>query len=104
MIIEYRDNETQRICESETYARRKFSPNVVTRLGMILYQLSAYDKFDVFRNNPANKRYRIHQLKGQESHLTSISLDYSARMTLVLEVMPSEDKVLIWEVSNHYGD
>lgn len=104
MIIEYRNNETQKICENATYARKKFSPNVVTRLGMVMYQLAAYDKFDTFKNNPASARYRIHQLKGQESHLTSISLDYSARMTLVLEVKTEEDKVLIWEVSNHYGD
>lgn len=104
MIIEYRNNETQRICENTAYARRKFSPNVATRLGMVMYQLAAYDKFDTFRSNPASTRYRIHQLKGQESHLTSISLDHSARMTLVVEVKMTEDKVLIWEVSNHYGD
>ena len=104
MIIEYRNNERQKICENTAYARRKFSPSVATRLGMVMYQLAAYDKFDAFRNNPASARYRIHQLKGQEAHLTSISLDYSARMTLVVEVKMMEDKVIIWEVSNHYGD
>lgn len=104
MIIEYRDNETQRICENGVYARRKFTPSVVTRLQTVMYQLSAYDKFDVFRNNPASAKYRIHQLQGQESHLTSISIDHSARMTLILEVKTEQDKVLIWEVSNHYGD
>ena len=104
MIIEYRDNESHRICEDETYARRKFPPNVVARLGMLMYQLSAYDKFEMLRQSPASARYRIHQLKGQEAHLTSLSLDYSARVTMVVSVNIEQDSVLIWEVSNHYGD
>ena len=104
MIIEYRDNETQRICEDLTYARRKFTPLVVSRLNMLMYQLSAYDKFEMLRRNPASARYRIHQLKGQEAHLTSLSLDHSARVTMVVSVNHEQDSVLIWEVSNHYGD
>lgn len=104
MIIEYRDNETQRICEDEAYARRKFTPNVVARLDFLMYQLSAYDKFEMLRRNPASARYRIHQLKGKEANLTSISLDYSARVTMVVSVNVEQDSVLIWEVSNHYGD
>lgn len=104
MNIEYRDKETQRICEDESYARRKFTPNVIARLGMLMYQLSAYDKFEMLRKNPACARYRIHQLKGQEANLTSFSLDYSARVTMVVSVNIEQDSVLIWEVSNHYGD
>ena len=104
MIIEYRDNETRKICEDKSYARKRLLPSAAAHLEFLMYQLHSYNKFEMLRRSPTSKKYRIHQLQGKESHLTSLSIDYSIRMTLIVTIQIEEDHVLIWEVSNHYGD
>lgn len=104
MIIEFHDNETEKICVDKSYARKFFMPNVVERLHRIMFQLASYDKFEMFRCHPGSSRYNIHQLHGKEKDLTSIRLDFKSRMTLKVFVNETQDKIIIWEVSNHYGD
>ena len=44
---------------------------------------------------------------GDMQGITSLSIDYSYRMTLVVEIVGTQDncdEICIWEVSNHYGD
>ena len=104
MTIEFRDNETEKICVDKDYARKFFVPNVVERLHFIMLQFAAYAKFEYFRRHPASAKYNIHQLKGKEKGLTSIRLDFKSRLTIKVFVNETEDKIIVWEVSTHYGD
>lgn len=102
MEIEFKGNEVQKICEDERFARKNFPEKIVSNLKILMYKLAATQTFSEFRNNPANKKYRIHALHGKEKELTSIELDHSYRMTV--KVFVDNKKIIIWEISNHYGD
>lgn len=106
MIIDYRDNEQRKICEDSAYALRQFPQRVIENLNMLLYKLSSTSTFALFRRNPANKRYKIHTLKGDKKDLISLRLDIHYRVTvkIIVQNVNGQDEILIWEVSNHYGD
>ncbi len=102
MDIGFKDNETRRVCSDEGYARMQYPPKVVLNIKKLIIQFMAVDSFDKFRYNPMNRKYNIHNMKGTEKYLISLRLDYSYRMTVKLEV--NNNKIIIWEISNHYGD
>lgn len=106
MDIDYRNNDTKRICNDKGYALKYFPPKVVDSLTMLLYKLAATSTFARFRRNPTNKKYNIHNMKGEEKELISLRLDYQYRMTIkiLVENVNGQDKILVWEVSNHYDD
>lgn len=102
MDIGYKNGETRRVCTDEAFAKQQYSPKVVSNIKKLIIQFMAIDTFDRFRNNPMNKKYNIHNLKGENKFLISLRLDYSYRMTVKLEV--ENNKIIIWEISKHYGD
>lgn len=106
MILGFRDNDTRRICEDESYARSKFSPSAVENLKQLLIRLDAYDKFEIFEKSKILRtKYRVHKLKGKKKDLTSLSFTDKCRVTIKVFVKLEKDEIIIWEVSsNHYGD
>ena len=104
MIITYHDNETKKICEDESYARKFYPPNVVAQLQILMYKFAAYPKFEAFQVDWLVSKYRIHELKGKKKGLISFSLDRKRRVTVKVLVQVQEDEITIMEVSNHYGD
>lgn len=106
MIIRFADNNIKRICSENAYARKKLPAGVVDTLQKLLYELSAQDRFDSFYKVPIYRKYKAHQLKGHKKGIIAMSLNYSYRMELLLEIerIDNKDVVKILEVSNHYGD
>lgn len=102
MEIGYRDNDVEKICEQPQFARKKYPEKIVTAIQLLMYKFGAVDTFDNFKNNPANKKYNVHNLKGNRQGLIALYLDFKYRMTIKLKV--EQDKIIIWEISNHYGD
>lgn len=66
MHIDYRNNETRKICEIRKYALRLYPEKVVDRLNRLLYKLQAEDSFSVFQSKKTNQTYRIHELQGKK--------------------------------------
>lgn len=106
MIIDYRDKETRRRCEDESYMRSKFSPSATENLKLLITRLVSYPKFEVFqKSDKLRKKYRVHNLKGKKKDLISLSFSDKGRVTVRVIVKVIEDEITIWEVSpNHYGD
>lgn len=104
MKITFKKNETKKICEDESYARRKLPMNVVPSLKNLLMRLQSYDHFEVFLNTPLKEKYRTHELHGQKRGIYSLSINYHYRMELTVEIQVESDVICILEVSNHYGD
>lgn len=102
MLIDYRNKEVRKICEDEQFARKEYPEKIVSYLGILIHKIAAVKTFDEFKNNPVNRKYKIHNLKGQLKDLISLSLDHSYRMTVKVKV--EQNKIIIWEISNHYGD
>lgn len=102
MEIAYRNNEVEKICEQPQFARKKYPDKIVSAINMLMYKLAAVDTFDNFKNNPANKKYRTHPLQGNRQDLIALYLDFKYRMTIKLKI--EQNKIIIWEISNHYGD
>lgn len=102
MEIGFRNNEVQKICEDERFARKNFPEKIVSNLKILMYKLAVTQTFSEFRNNPANKKYKIHGLHGQLKEFTALELDYSYRMTI--KILVDKNKIIIWEITNHYGD
>lgn len=106
MIAGYRDNETRRLCEDESYMKSKFPPSAVINLQQLLYRLNSCDKFEYFEKTIwIRNKYRVHKLKGKKKDLYSLSFSNKCRMTVKVYVKIEKDEITIWEVSsNHYGD
>lgn len=106
MIIKYADKKTERVCNDEKYARKKFPPSTCKELQKLMVYLSTYDTLDYFRKLTILRKYRYHELQGKEKGIISLYIDYQYRMELKLKVekIDGQDVILILEVSNHYGD
>ncbi len=102
MEIGYRNKEVEKICEQPQFARKKYPDKIVSAIEKLMYKLAAIDTFDNFRNNPVNKKYNTHNLQGNQQNLIALRLDFKYRMTINLKI--EENKIIIWEISNHYGD
>ena len=107
MVIRYANDEVERICNSEQYARQYYPPAVCGRLKNLMVRLAATDKFYVFyQSDMLRKKYKCHQLKGKKKGIVSLSIDRSIRMELIVEheIVDGKEVITILEVSNHYGD
>lgn len=107
MVIRYANDEVERICNSEQYARQYYPPAVYGRLKNLMVRLAATDKFFIFyQSDILRKKYKCHQLKGKKKGIVSLSIDRSIRMELIVEheIVDGKDVITILEVSNHYGD
>lgn len=107
MVIRYANDEVERICNSEQYAQRYYSPAVCGQLKNLMVRLASTNKFYVFyQSDMLRKKYKCHQLKGKKKGIVSLSIDRSIRMELIVEheIVDGKDVITILEVSNHYGD
>lgn len=102
MEIEFKGSEARKICEDECFARKNFPGKIVSNLKILMYKLYAAQTFSEFKNNPANKKYKVHRLKGKLKAVTAIELDFSYRMTV--KVLVQGKRIQILEITNHYGD
>ena len=102
MEVGFRNNEVKRSCEDEKYARKKYPDKVVNEIKLLMYKFLAISNFNEFVKNPTNKKYNVHELQGKLKKLTTLYLNRKFRMTVKLKI--EKNKIIIWEISNHYGD
>lgn len=108
MIITYKSKHTEKLCTDYKEMKRFFSSELLSnKLAILMTHLKHIDHLQEFVLNPLFKKYRYHELSGDKRGIKSLSIDYSYRMTLTLEVIANqdgEDTIKILEVSNHYGE
>ena len=108
MVILYKNKKTEKLC-SDFGEMKKFFSSALTaqKLALLMTSLKNVDHISDFANLPIFKKYRYHELQGDKKGIHSLSIDYSYRMTLIVEVLgkiDGEDTIRILEVTNHYGD
>lgn len=108
MIVEYKDKKIEKLCNDYKVMRKFFSSEVLAKKLMeLMTNLRNVEHLKAFAVLPVLRKYRYHELVGDWKGIHSLSLDYSYRMTLTLEIIGEDDEVdtiRILEVSNHYGD
>lgn len=107
MIITYKNRKTEKLC-TDYYEMKRFFSNEVSakKLAVLMTNLTYVDHIEEFATNPVFKKYRYHELIGDKKGIFSLSIDYSYRMTITLEIIrtDNQDTIKILEVSKHYGD
>lgn len=106
MKISFKTKEVEKLCTDIKVMQRKLPSNVTRKLQILMTTLENMKHMTEFQL-PVYARYRYHQLSGDMQGITSLSIDYSYRITLVVEIVGTQDncdEICIWEVSNHYGD
>ena len=108
MVVLYKNKKTEKLC-SDFDEMKKFFSNTVTaqKLSVLMTHLKNIDHINDFAKLPVFKTYRYHALHGDKEGIYSLSIDYSYRMTLIIEILGAidgEDTIRILEVTNHYGD
>lgn len=108
MVVLYKNKKTEKLC-SDFDEMKKFFSNAVTaqKLSVLMTHLKNIDHINDFAKLPVFKKYRYHELHGDKQGIRSLSIDYSYRMTLIIEILGTidgEDTIRILEVTNHYGD
>lgn len=108
MQVEYKDKKIEKLCNDVNTMQKFFSNEVlVKKLMELMTYLQNVEHLSQFAVLPVLRKYRYHELSGNMKGIHSLSLDYSYRMTLTLEIIAEEnevDAIRILEVSNHYGD
>ena len=108
MQIEYKDKKIEKLCNDQKAMQKFFSNGVLVKKMMELMTfLRNAEHLKEFAVLPVLRKYRYHELTNDMKGIHSLSLDYSYRMTLTLEIIGEDDEVdtiKILEVSNHYGD
>ena len=108
MVVLYKNKKTEKLC-SDFDEMKKFFSSAVTaqKLATLMTNLKNIDHINDFATLPVFKKYRYHELHGDKQGIRSLSIDYSYRMTLIIEILGTidgEDTIKILEVTNHYGD
>ena len=104
MIIKYANKKVEKICVSYGEAVKELGNKTVAKaLAMLMLDLRNIQKFKDFYTKPILKHYRAHELTGDKKGITSLSINYSYRLTSLVEIQVEEDEITILEVSNHYG-
>ena len=108
MVILYKNKKTEKLCLDFDEMKKFFSSEVTARrLVELMTNLKHSDHINDFATVPVFKKYRYHELHGDKKGIHSLSIDYSYRMTLIIEILGTidgEDTIRILEVTNHYGD
>lgn len=105
MIIGFANNRIEKICNNSKEAFKEFgNKKVVKHLAELMLDLHATKHIEPFYTNPIFKKYRAHELIGDKKGITSLSVDYAYRMTIIVEIQVVEDEITILEVNKHYGD
>lgn len=108
MVVLYKNKKTEKLCSDFGEMKKFFSSEVTAhRLSVLMTHLKNVDHINDFAVLPIFQKYRYHELRGDKKGIHSLSIDYSYRMTLVIELLgmaDGEDTIRILEVTNHYGD
>ena len=108
MVVLYKNKKTEKLCSNFGEMKKFFSSEVTAeKLSVLMTHLKNIDHINDFAVLPVFKKYRYHELHGDKKGIHSLSIDYSYRMTLVIEILGTvdgEDTIRILEVTNHYGD
>lgn len=108
MVILYANKKTEKLCSNFDEMKKFFSSELRARkLAVLMTQLRNLDHIEIFVTSPVLKPYRYHELQGAKKGIYSLSIDYSYRMTLTIEILgktDGQDTIKILEVTNHYGD
>ena len=107
MIIKYNNKDVEKVCCDINESQRRFGKKISIELSKLMTILKNLDHLQSMRTNVVFKKFNIHNLIGDKKGLISIRIDYSYRMTLILEkesVGNELDEIKIMEVKNHYGD
>lgn len=106
MRITYRNKDVERLCTDVRQMKKELPAQTVPKLQTLLTRISLLQHMDEFRL-PVFARYRYHELTGDKKGIKSLSIDYSYRLTLTIEIVgigTDCDEIRILEVTNHYGD
>lgn len=105
MIISFSNKKIEKICNNDKEALKELgNPKIVKNLGMLMYNLQVVNHMEDFYTKPMFKKYNAHELTGDKKGITSLRLDYSYRMTVIVEVKIMEDEITIMEVNKHYDE
>lgn len=104
MIITFDNKKVANICNDYRKALKEVGKQAAEELVNLMGYLRHVPHIAMFRQLPTLKRYKMHELKGREKGIVSLSITYAYRVTLTVEIKIEEDEVNILEVSNHYGD
>lgn len=97
MEVEFRTRRLERCYHEPAFARRAWGERVARRYVERTQAIVRSRSFAELRAIPA---LRVHPLRGDRSGLHSLTL--TGRWRLVVEVLDA--RVIIVEVTNHYGD
>ncbi len=108
MVILYKDKKVEKLCSNLDEMKKFFSSVLLAKkLSVLMTELKNVDHINKFAILPVFRKYRYHELQGKDKGIYSLSIDYSYRMTLMIEILgeiDGEDTIRILEVTNHYGD
>ena len=108
MEIEYKNKYLRQICEDYRYAKKQFGEKVANATAKLMVALIMFPHIKQFATVPMLQRYRIHDLSGDKKGRKSLRIDYAYRMEIVIEIESAgtdeQDRIMIVEVSKHYGD
>ena len=104
MIITFNNKKVSNLCNNYNNALKEIGKQAAEELAKLMEYLKYVPHIIMFQQLPTLKRYKMHELKGREKGIVSLSITYAYRLTLTVEVRIEEDEINILEVSNHYGD
>ncbi len=105
MIIGFADNKIEKICNNSKEALKEFgNKKVVKHLAELMLDLQSTKHIEDFYTKPIFRKYRAHELIGDKKGITSLSVDYAYRMTIIVTIQVAEDEITILEVNKHYED
>ena len=105
MKIGFANKKIEKICNENKEALKEFgNKKIVNNLEVLMLNLRATKHIEDFYTKPIFKKYRAHELTGNKKGITSLSVDYSYRMTLTVVVQVVEDEITILEVNKHYDE
>lgn len=105
MKIGFANKRIEKICNENKEALKEFgNKKIANNLEVLMLNLRATKHIEDFYTKPIFKKYRVHELTGNKKGITSLSVDYSYRMTLIVVVQVVEDEITILEVNKHYDE
>ena len=105
MKIGFANKKIEKICNENKEALKEFgNKKIANNLEALMLNLRATKHIEDFYTKPIFKKYRAHELTGDKKGITSLSVDYSYRMTLTVVVQVAEDEITILEVNKHYDE
>ncbi len=105
MIIHYKNKRIENLCCDYSLAKKRIGEKVANGLAILLTDLKFVPHVDMFNTVAKLKKYRMHVLIGDKKEIYSLSIDYSYRLCIKVEVIDTgygQDEICIVEVTNHY--